>query len=75
MLATVPSGAAFVLLDRSVTAVEMASADVGLAFNWRFGPASRDLGDTTYVAATHAFTGAGLRPLSPVHVRGVRSGG
>jgi hypothetical protein len=53
----------------------MSPDDIGLAFNWRFGPASRDIGHASYVAATHAFTGAGLRPYSPVHVRGTRTGG
>jgi hypothetical protein len=43
--------------------------------NWRYGPASRDIGDTTYASATHTYSGAGYRPLSPVHIRGTRSEG
>jgi hypothetical protein len=68
------AGVRFVLLDRALTAVDMSLADVGLAFNWRFGPASRDIGHASYASATYSFTGAGLRPFSPVHVRGIRNG-
>ena len=55
--------------------VDMTEDEVGLAFNWRCGPASRDIGSPTYVEVAHAFTGRGLKPLSPVHVRGTRSAG
>ena len=52
----------------------MAPGDVGLAFNWRFGPAERDIGHPAYVELQHTFRGVGLRPLSPVHVGGRRLG-
>lgn len=41
--------------------------DIGLPLNWRYGPSSRDIGDISYAAATHTFTGLGYRPLSPSH--------
>jgi hypothetical protein len=75
MTASLPAGARLSLLDRALAPVDMSPDDIGLAFNWRFGPASRDIGHASYVAAIHAFTGAGLRPYSPVHVRGTRTGG
>jgi hypothetical protein len=75
MAAPLPAGARFVLLDGALAAVDMDRADVGLAFNWRYGPSSRDLGHASYASAAHTFTGVGLRPFSPVHVRAVRSGG
>ena len=75
MVASLSAGARFVLLDRALAPVDMSPDEIGLAFNWRFGPASRDIGHASYVTATHAFTGAGLRPYSPVHVRGTRTGG
>jgi hypothetical protein len=53
----------------------MVEDEIGLAFNWRCGPASRDLGSPHYVQVAHTFRGEGLKPLSPVHVRGARSGG
>jgi hypothetical protein len=37
--------------------------------------ASRDIGNPSYLDVQHAFTGRGLVPLSPVHLRGSRSGG
>ena len=74
MLPSLAAGARFVLLDRALTPVDMAPADIGLTFNWRFGPAARDIGHASYASATHTFSGVGLRPFSPVHVRGARDG-
>ncbi len=71
----VPAGARIVLLDEAIEPVAITRDDIGLPLNWRYGPASRDLGDGTYAAATHAFAGLGHRPLSPVHIRGRRTGG
>ena len=70
-----PSGARFVLLDEAVSPLALSHDQLGLAFNWRHGPANRDLGDASYTSTTHAFSGVGLRPLAPVHVRGQRVGG
>ncbi len=75
MEVSLPAGARFILLDRALAPVDMSLDDIGLAFHWRFGPASRDIGHASYVAATHTFTGVGLRPYSPVHVRGTRTAG
>jgi Gene Transfer Agent (GTA)-like protein/putative tail protein len=70
-----PAGARFVLLDGAVARIDMTEDEVGLAFSWRCGPASRDLGSPSYVQLAHAFRGEGLKPLSPVHIRATRSGG
>ena len=75
LTAMLPAGARFVLLDRALTTIDLTQDQIGLPFNWRYGPANRDLGDADYRAETHAFTGRGLKPLSPVHIRGRRSGG
>ena len=72
---SVAAGARFVLLNAAIARIDLSAAEIGLPYNWRVGPAARDIGDATYAAATHTFTGLGLKPLSPVHVRGVRSGG
>lgn len=69
------AGARFVLLDGAPARVDLAPGEVGLALNWRFGPAARDIGSDAYAARQHTFRGIGLRPLSPVHVRGRRSSG
>ena len=74
MLASVPTGARFVLLDAAVTEVDIAPSAVGLPLTWRCGPAGRDLGDESYAQRVHAFRGVGRRPLSPTHVRATRVG-
>lgn len=73
--ATVAAGAPFVLLDGAIAQVPLGLEDVKLPFNWRVGPGNRDIGDASYVTTAHTFSGNGLRPLSPVHVRGVRASG
>ncbi len=75
MRTPVAAGARFVLLDGALARVDMGPDEVGLAYTWRCGPANRNIGDASYLETTHAFRGLGLRPLSPMHVRGSRSGG
>jgi hypothetical protein len=75
MRSPVASGARFVLVDAALARVDLVEDEVGLAFNWRCGPASRDLGSPSYLQVAHDFRGEGLKPLSPVHVRGTRSAG
>jgi hypothetical protein len=74
MRTPMPAGAPFVLLGPEVARVSLAPGEVGLPLLWRFGPASRDIADRSYDAATHAFAGRGLTPLSPAHVRATRAG-
>jgi hypothetical protein len=71
--ATIPADSPVVLLDDGVTRIDLTAAQTHLPFNWRCGPADRDIGDPNYIESTHAFRALGLRPLSPVHVRGARS--
>ena len=72
----VAAGARFVLLDAARRARRSGGgARSACRYNWRVGPSTRDIGDASYVAATHTFQGLGLKPLSPVHVRGQRAGG
>ncbi len=73
MRPTVAAGAPFVLLGQAVAPIDLAPDEIGLTANWRFGPAGRDIGHASYAAAQHTFRGLGLRPLSPVHVRGRRN--
>jgi hypothetical protein len=75
MRSPLAAGARFVVLDAAVARVDMTQDEVGLSYIWKCGPANRDLGHPSYVEVAHAFSGIGLRPLSPVHVRGARSGG
>ena len=75
MRAVIPPGARFIVLDGALTRVPLTLGEIGLPFFWRYGPAQRGLGDASYRTTTHVFRGVGLRPLSPVHIRGRRSGG
>jgi hypothetical protein len=74
MRTPLPAGARFVLLDARVTTVDLALGEIGLGYLWRCGPANRDIGNPSFVEIAHAFTGRGLAPLSPAHVRGSRAG-
>jgi hypothetical protein len=54
----------------------MTAADIGLPFNWKYGPAPYDIGNPAFSQKlAFAFRGIGLKPLSPVHVRGEFSSG
>ncbi|HVX37097.1 MAG TPA: glycoside hydrolase/phage tail family protein [Hyphomicrobium sp.] len=71
----VAAGAPFVLLDGAVTRVPLQESELKLPLNWRYGPGNRDIGDDSYATTSFAYQGLGRRPLSPVHVRGVRASG
>mgnify|MGYP001312386389 CR=1 FL=1 len=73
--ASLPVGARFVLLDAAIAPVALTREQIGLPFQWRYGPGSRPIGHASYTTRTHAFKGIGLRPLSPVHIRGARASG
>ena len=70
MRAPLAAGARFVLLDGAPARVDMTEDEIGLAYTWKCGPASRDIGSPHYLDVEHTFIGEGLKPLSPVHVRG-----
>lgn len=65
----VGAGAVFVVLSSAVTPVSLSADEIRRPYSWRFGPASRDIGDATFGQASHTFVGEGLRPLAPVHIR------
>jgi hypothetical protein len=75
MRSPLPAGARFVLLGAGLTPVDMTADEIGLPYRWRYGAGNRDIASTSYADTQHAFSGAGLRPLSPVHIRGTRAGG
>ncbi len=53
----------------------MTRDDIGLPYNWRYGPADLPLDDVAFRTEAHAFTGLGLRPYRPVHLKGRRDPG
>ncbi|MBA4171596.1 MAG: hypothetical protein C0511_02820 [Hyphomicrobium sp.] len=73
MLSPSTAGARFVLLDGAVSQLALTASEIRLPYTWRVGPASRDIGHGSYLERQHTFAGLGLRPLSPVHVRGTRA--
>lgn len=70
----VSAGARFVLLDAAIAQIDMTADEIGLDFNWKYGPVSRDISYASYQGKLRHFSGLGLKPLSPVHVRGRPSG-
>jgi len=64
-----PAGARVCVLDTAIAPLSIAESDIGLAYNWRIGPASQPSGDGSYAETQFAPQGVGLRPYSPVHLR------
>ncbi|MGE0613682.1 MAG: glycoside hydrolase/phage tail family protein, partial [Hyphomicrobiales bacterium] len=52
MRESVAAGARFVLLTQAVTPVAMTTDEVGLAFNWKYGPVSREITHPSYQSVT-----------------------
>ena len=69
------AGAPIVLLDSRLTRIPLSEDALRRSFNWRYGPANRDIGHQSYAETRHAFQGIARRPLSPVHVRAHRAAG
>jgi hypothetical protein len=65
-------GARLVLLDGAVAELGLGEAERGLPRLWAYGPAPKPLDDAAYIRETRSFAGIGLRPFSPVHIRGAR---
>ncbi len=68
----VAAGAPFVLITPALTQLELNANERGLTFNWRYGPRGLPLSDSSFVTESLSFTSVGLRPLSPVHIKGAR---
>jgi len=62
-----------VLLDDTVTHIDIGDTGIARPFSWRFGPVNRDVGHASYAQAEHAFQGLARRPYAPVHVRADRN--
>ncbi|AGT07716.1 baseplate multidomain protein megatron [Paracoccus aminophilus] len=64
-----PAGSLVVLLDGAAVQVDLAPSARNQSRHWRIGPALRGPDDPSYRHQQQAFRGAGLRPLSPCHLR------
>ncbi len=68
----VAAGAPFVLIDSALVQLDLTANDRGLTYTWLYGPRGLPTSDSSYISTTRAFSSIGLRPLSPVHVKGDR---
>ncbi|MDN5786013.1 glycoside hydrolase TIM-barrel-like domain-containing protein [Pseudorhodobacter sp.] len=64
-----PAGSLVVILDKSLTQIDLAASARGLARNYRIGAAARGVDDPSVIHRVEAFSGIGLRPYAPVHLR------
>lgn len=64
-----PAGSNVVLLDGSARQVDLPPSARNQLRHWRIGPGTRAPDDASYRHIAMAFRGAGLRPLSPCHIR------
>ncbi len=72
---TWPVGSTFVLIDPSLTLLDLPSSARGLERHMRIGPAAKAPDDPSYVHEVRAFEGVGLRPYAPAHLRARWIGG
>jgi len=69
MPAVWPTGSTVVLIDGAPAQLDLPPGARGQLRHWRIGPALRGLDDPAVRERVLAFPGAGLRPLSPCHLR------
>ncbi|WP_151720382.1 baseplate multidomain protein megatron [Gemmobacter serpentinus] len=67
-----PEGSQIVLLDRSLTQVDLAASARGLSRHYRVGLASKGYDDAAVLHSERSFDGVGLRPYAPVHLKASR---
>ena len=63
-----PVGSRVVILDAAIAPLSISEADLGLAYNWRIGPADTEPNAESYAALQFTAEGIGLRPYSVGHV-------
>lgn len=63
-------GARVVTLSPALVSLPITEAELGMPWNWRIGPADRAAGDALNLATTFTPQGRGLRPWSPVAIKG-----
>jgi len=70
MEANLAAGARIVVLESTVQQMSLGINDINREYYFQYGPADKDIGDPTYLTTQKTFTGRGLKPYSPVDVRG-----
>lgn len=71
--ANLAAGAGFVVLNEAILALPGDESDVNQPFWWKLVRSGDDLSSTSFQPYQFTFTGAGLRPWAPAHVRGRRN--
>ena len=74
MRAPVAAGAPVVVLNGALRQVELPLSARGVAWAYRYGPASLPTDDPAWGSLNFTAEGRGLRPYAPVHVAGRRDG-
>ncbi|MEM9785028.1 MAG: glycoside hydrolase TIM-barrel-like domain-containing protein [Pseudomonadota bacterium] len=64
-----PTGSRMVMLDGVPEQIALPAAARGVARHFRYGPATRPLSDESFLYATYAFQGNGLRPYPVAHLQ------
>jgi hypothetical protein len=64
-----PAGSRLVVLNTNITPLPTTMGDLGVAWNWRIGPASAPVAGSSYLGFTATPRGVGLRPPRPAHQR------
>jgi hypothetical protein len=72
MVTTLPAGARIVLLDEAIAELTGTLNERNAPRLYAWGPSSRAPGDASWQQGTHTARAEGLRPWSPVHLRGIR---
>ena len=69
-----PIGSRIVFLGASLVPLPVSEAELGMPWNWRIGPVGRAAGDAINLALSFTPQGRGLRPWSPVRIKGAWQG-
>lgn len=64
-----------VVLNSRIVQSSIPEAQYSTAFNYKWGPSDKDIGNAAYMSATETFKGVGLRPYAPCHVGFAWNGG
>lgn len=70
-----PVGSVVVLLDGAPGQIDLAASARGLQRHYRIGAADLPLDDPSVAYVVSAFSGIGLRPYAPVHLRAIELSG
>lgn len=71
MAADYPVGAPLVAITGAVSQVSMGINDLGLEYQWRYGPQSEPIGSELFSTEAFTYNGVALRPYAPAHTRAI----